>query len=236
MSGPEQVFAYKEARRGFGGVVQALPRCLWVNYPLAAARTEYKPVQLAAAVSCGLTIPETLISSDPQSAYDWAKNLDRPIIYKPMGGVWHADENQLRLLYTSEVTELQELLDPAFARTAQMFQEKVDKAFEARAVVVGDSVFALRIDASSDVAREDWRADYDALSYHHLELPADLSTAVVKLHQRLGLAFGAVDLICDTSGRWVFLETNQNGEWGWLTAETGVPIAEALAQLLEKGL
>ena len=50
--------------------------------------------------------------------------------------------------------------------------------------------------------------------------------------RRLGLVYGAADLICDEAGNWVFLETNQSGEWGWLTAETGVPIATALADLL----
>lgn len=236
MSGPEQVFAYREARRGFGGVVQALRHCLWVNDPVAAARTEYKPVQLDAATASGLTLPETVITSDPQHAHDWAKSLGRPIIYKPMGSVWHADENQLRMLYTTEVADLQELLDPAIARTAQMFQEKVEKEFEARAVIVGNDVFAIRIDAGSESARGDWRSDYDALSYADLELPGDLCSALVELHERLGLVFGAVDLIHDTAGRWVFLETNQNGEWGWLTAEVGAPIAEAVADLLEKGV
>jgi hypothetical protein len=33
----------------------------------------------------------------------------------------------------------------------------------------------------------------------------------------------------------VFLETNQRGEWGWLSDETGEPVAEALADLMEAG-
>ena len=45
----------------------------------------------------------------------------------------------------------------------------------------------------------------------------------------------AVDLICDRAGQWIFLETNQAGEWGWLAAETGVPVAAALADLLAEG-
>src|SRR5436190_13250110 len=44
MSAPERAFAYGEARRGLGGVLAALGRCLWVNEPMAAARAEYKPV------------------------------------------------------------------------------------------------------------------------------------------------------------------------------------------------
>jgi hypothetical protein len=77
MSAPERAFAYGEARRGLGGVFAALGRCLWVNDPMAAARAEYKPVQLAAAADAGLRIPETLITSDPRSAHDWARQLGR---------------------------------------------------------------------------------------------------------------------------------------------------------------
>jgi hypothetical protein len=32
-----------------------------------------------------------------------------------------------------------------------------------------------------------------------------------------------------------FLETNQGGEFGWLAEQTGLPIPEAVADLLEKG-
>lgn len=237
MSAPERAFAYAEARRGFGGVLTALgvSGCLWVNDPVAAARAEYKPVQLAAASACGLAIPETLITSDPQAAYAWAMDLGRPIIYKPLGGIWHADERQVRALYTSPVEHLDTLRDPALALTAHMFQEKVSKQFEVRAVVVGPKVFAVRIDAGSEQARIDWRSDYDALTYAPADLPGDVTTALIELHERLGLIYGAVDLICDAGGQWVFLETNQGGEWAWLASETGAPIGEALADVMAAG-
>src|SRR5262249_26299059 len=107
--------------------------------------------------------------------------------------------------------------------------------FEARAIIVGSQVFGVRIDAGSEAAKQDWRADYPALSYAPLELPSELSAALVELHARLGLVFGAVDLIHDVSGKWVFLETNPGGEWGWLAREVGIPVAAALADILEKG-
>lgn len=236
MSGPELAFAYGEARRGLGGVLAGLKHCLWVNDPMAAARAEYKPIQLAAATQVGLHIPDTLITSDPESAYAWAKNLGRPIIYKPLAGVWHADEAQLRVLYTSPVEDPRELLDQRIGLTAQLFQERVEKTCEARAIVIKDEVIAVRIDAGSSAAREDWRSDYDSLTYTPVELPAPVSSALVELHEWLGLVYGAVDLACDASGRWIFLETNQRGEFGWLGEETGLPIAARMADLLEKGV
>lgn len=233
MSGPEKVFAYGEGRRGFGGVLQGLKDCLWVNDPVCAARCEYKPVQLAAAASVGLAIPDTIITNDPQQAHAWVRSLGRPVVYKTMAGIWHADEDQLRVIYTSPITSPDDLLDPSLALTAHMFQAQIDKTREARALVVGDRVYTVAIDVHSDQGRIDWRSDYNH-TYEIIDLPDEVSGKLVELHRRLGLVFGAVDLIHDTSGEWVFLETNQGGEWGWL-AEQGVPVAEALADILEKG-
>lgn len=239
MSAPERAFAYAEARYGFGGVLNALGAgnrpCLWVNAPVAAAHAAYKPVQLAVASAVGLAVPESIITSDPQSAHAWATELRRPIIYKPLGGIWHADEGQVRALYTTRVQGAADLLDAKLSLTAHLFQEAIEKRFEARAIVVGSRVFAARIDAGSDAARQDWRADYDALTYAELQLPAEVCSALVDLHKRLDLLYGAVDLVHDTAGRWVFLETNPAGEWGWLAREVGIPVAAALAELMEKG-
>ncbi|WP_050369514.1 ATP-grasp ribosomal peptide maturase [Streptomyces acidiscabies] len=234
MNRAEKQFAYGEARRGFGGVLQALDGARWVNDRVAAARTEYKPAQLAAAAAVGLSIPKTLITNEPEHAHQWAKELGRPFIYKPLAGIWHADEGQIRVLYTSPVTNPDDLLDPSLERTAHLFQEQVDKDHEARAVVVGDRVFTVAIDAATERGRADWRSDYDALTYRVIELPDDVSAKLVTLHKRLGLAFGAVDLIRDAAGQWVFLETNQSGEWDWLAEETGIGVAGALADILTK--
>ncbi|MGH8968272.1 MAG: hypothetical protein ACRDXB_23505, partial [Actinomycetes bacterium] len=69
-------------------------------------------------------------------------------------------------------------------------------------------------------------------AYSELQLPAETCAKLVALHRRLGLVAGAADLACDVDGRWVFFETNQSGEWGWLTQETGLPIAAAMADEL----
>lgn len=232
MTGPEQAFAYGEARRGFGGVLQALPDCRWVNDPVAAARCECKPVQLAMAAACGLDVPETMVTSDPDRAYQWALSLGRPIVYKPLSGAWHGDGGPPRVLYTAPVTDPASLLADGLRQTAHLLQEQVPKAFEVRAVVVGSQVFAVAIHARSERGRIDWRSDYACHRYEVISLPAQLSQALVALHQRLGLVFGAADLICEPSGRYRFLETNQNGEWGWLAAATGLPVASALAGVL----
>jgi ATP-grasp ribosomal peptide maturase len=237
MSSPERAFAYQEARYGFGGVLSALRQsgALWVNDPMAAMRAEYKPVQLAMAARIGLNIPKSTITSDPQEAHTWAKDLGKPFVYKALGGIWHADEDLVRVIYTTPIHDPGKLLDPALGRTAQLFQEWVDKEYEARAIVVGNEVLAVRIDSSTEQGTIDWRSDYDSLTYERIELPGDVQDRLVELHDRLHLVFGAVDLICDVRGRWYFLETNQSGEWGWLNLKTGLPVHTAMADILAKG-
>ncbi len=46
--------------------------------------------------------------------------------------------------------------------------------------------------------------------------PGETAAALIALHERLGLVYGAVDLVGTPAGEMVFLETNQAGEWGWL--------------------
>ena len=66
--------------------------------------------------------------------------------------------------------------------------------------------------------------------------PFALETADIerlrRLHARLGLAYGAYDLIVDRTGELVFLEVNPGGQWLWLEEATGVPISRAVATLL----
>lgn len=63
----DRVWAEREALAGFGAVLSAL-RCRWVNHPHRNAIAESKPLQLATAAACGLTIPDTFITNDPEAA------------------------------------------------------------------------------------------------------------------------------------------------------------------------
>jgi glutathione synthase/RimK-type ligase-like ATP-grasp enzyme len=186
-------------------------------------------------VRCGLCIPRTTITNDPAHATRWAEQVGRPIIYKTLGGAWHPEEGVLKIIYTSPVGDPVALGEPSLSLTAHMFQEQIVKKYEARAVVVGDHIFAVAIHADSPAGRVDWRADYDSHSYEVIELPPPIREGLLALHRKLGLVYGACDLALDTDGNWVFFETNQVGEWGWLAEECGIPVASALADILERG-
>ncbi|MGH3327460.1 MAG: hypothetical protein ACRDPT_06650 [Streptomycetales bacterium] len=217
-------WASGQARFGVGGVLRSLP-CLWVNHPTRIAAADYKPVQLQVAAECGLHVPPTLVTNDPQRVGVFAGHVGGRIITKPlMGKITDGDGELAGFLYTHLVSE-DRLADPGIAGTAHLFQQWVDKAYEIRLTVVGNRMFAAEIHAVSEAGRVDWRADGD-VQYAPTETPAAIQAAVRRLVDRLGLAFAALDFIVTPTGAWVFLEANPNGQWGFVELATGQPISE----------
>jgi hypothetical protein len=111
----------------------------------------------------------------------------------------------------------------------------VPKAFEVRATVVGDRVFAAAIHANSEAARVDWRADYDALNYVMVEPPERVIAGMLAFLRTFGLSFGAFDFAVTPDNEWIMFECNPAGQYGWLEDALDLPITSTLADLLTNG-
>lgn len=136
-----------------------------------------------------------------------------------------------RLLSTLDLGDLS-----GIDHAPHLFQAYLPKAFEVRLIVVGDQMFAVRIDAGSERARIDWRSDYPALSYAIIATPPEVRSSVATYLTNAGLAFGAFDFVVTPDGEWITLECNPEGQWEWLASETGAPIADAIAEYLTEGI
>jgi len=101
--------------------------------------------------------------------------------------------------------------------------------------MVGDRPHAVAIHTDSPRGRVDWRADYEALRYERVEVPAAVVGGMVGYLAGFGLSFGAFDFAVTPGGQWVMLECNPGGQWLWLEHETGLPIAASLADFLITG-
>jgi ATP-grasp ribosomal peptide maturase len=227
MSDADRAYAEAEARFGMGGVLAALG-CRWVNHPHHIARAEWKPLQLEIARQAGLTTPLTLIGNDPSDIAAFAELADGPVVCKTLSSMVLADHGQHKITYTT-------LIDPhsidhtAFAATAHLLQAWVPKAQEARATVVGEQVLAVAIEADSARARVDWRADYDALRYLPINVPAEGMLAYLRAFE---LNYGGFDFVITPDEEWIMLECNPSAQWLWLHHIAGLPIPAALADLL----
>jgi glutathione synthase/RimK-type ligase-like ATP-grasp enzyme len=71
-----------------------------------------------------------------------------------------------------------------------------------------------------------------AQPWHPVEVPPRVAEAVLRYLREAELAYGAFDFAEDGDGTWWFLECNQSGQFGFIEAETGQPIARTIAEWL----
>lgn len=74
-------------------------------------------------------------------------------------------------------------------------------------------------------------SDYDSLSYEPVDVPECVASGILDYMNHFDLMYGAFDFAVAESG-WHFLECNANGQFGWLEAETGLPITAVLVDVL----
>ncbi|MGW4047805.1 ATP-grasp ribosomal peptide maturase [Streptomyces sp. NPDC004721] len=233
LDGAAGEWAVHQFRWGMGGVLAALPRCLYLNHPLRNRTAEYKPSQLAVASRVGLSTPATLITTDPQQAREFCTAQRDGAIYKPLWTSPYPDaEGQARTVWVSAV-DPGDITD-AVSVCPHLFQAKVPKEFDVRLTAVGDKLFAVRIDI--DGSHLDWRKDYSKLHYAAVPVPADVAGGIRAYLREFGLTYGAFDFAVTGDGQWTFIECNANGQWAWFPEEIRDPIAQALADQLQKGL
>lgn len=213
--------------------------CLSVPAPKPVyRRAENKIAQLVHATAVGLPVPETLIGSSPGAFLELCRELDGQLISKMPSATLLRQLGPKELFRFTERVGLRDVRNAHALRHAPMtVQGYVDKQVELRVTVVGERVFAGEIHSQATrQSKHDWR------HYDHLNIPlrphalpervAEQCRAVV---QRLGLCYGAIDLILTPDGRYVFIELNPNGQYLWIEEETGMPISDAICDLLMSG-
>jgi glutathione synthase/RimK-type ligase-like ATP-grasp enzyme len=222
--------AANQARDAFAGALALLEDSgvRFVNSPGAQQRAEHKVVQLKSARDAGLTMPPSIITNDPIGARAFcAEHEDAGTVAKMLVPLSQTMDGSGAFVYTSAVdADDVDALDTL--RSAPMiFQRRIDKALEVRAMVVGREVFA----ASTSPGALDWRLGTGGAWRTHA-LPPAVKRASVQLVANMGLVAGALDFLVDDDGTHWFLEINPAGEWGWLEKDLGLPIAKAFAKAL----
>lgn len=236
MEEPERDFAHREASHGIGGILRATD-CLWVNRPDLDAVAELKPYQLKLAKQVGMRVPRTLLTNDPQEVAALLRTADRPIVYKALtGGLVHYPGAFPSGLFTTVVGgEITEHLDRV-RHTMCMFQEYVQKSYEVRLTVIGNTFFPVTISSQDhEATKVDWRHE-DHLPYgDYRPLPERVVKQVQAFLAELGVVYAAVDFIVTPDGEYVFLEANPDGQFMWMQHELGLPMSDCIADLLLAG-
>jgi MvdC family ATP-grasp ribosomal peptide maturase len=224
----------RESAAALEGFFDGLHGARWVNDPRSERAAENKLLQLRAARESGLDIPPTLLTNDPARARAFYEAEGGLVVAKLLRPLSVSMGETPFFVYTSDVGAADlEALD-SLRHSPVVFQRKIEKRRERRVAYVAGRLFAGALDASESArGRTDWRrAGPEECSWAHASVEASVEARLKTLMSRLGLAYGAIDLIETPEGRHVFLEVNPGGEWGMLEHDLGLPISEAIAAAL----
>ncbi len=225
----------KESRTVLMSLFASLRGARWIDPIPRVHLAHHKVLQLEVARSIGLATPDTLTTNDPRAVQDFFDEHGGRIVTKMMHSFQIDGPEGEQAFYTKPVGE-DDLARLGGLRFCPMvFQEYVAKDVELRISAVGDRLFAASIDSqTSEVGKHDWRLDGLGLAgkFQPYVLPQDVESGLRALMRAYGLVYGAIDMIRTPDGRHVFLEINSAGEWGWLQMQVGLPIADALADVL----
>jgi MvdC family ATP-grasp ribosomal peptide maturase len=208
----------------------------WINENRNARQAENKLLQLQTAQEVGLQVPRTLLTNDPAELRDFFREVGKQMVAKLLTPISVSMDASGAFVHTSEVTS-NDLADGNLLRHSPMvFQERIPKQCELRIAFVAGRLFVGAIDASrSQNGKVDWRrAAPQDTKWERGEVPKNVAAKIKALMKKLGLTYGAIDLIRTPRGEHVFLEVNAGGEWGMLERDLGYPISEALADALLK--
>lgn len=231
----ERAFGETELGAMLSGFVRS-PAWFWVNQPDRNRYASSKPLQLQEARGIGLEIPRTLIGNDPAAVRTFLESCPDGAIYKTLYSPFFPGTEGLAC-FTSLVSEKHISHIASIQHTGGIFQEYVPKQFELRITVIGTRVFAVEIHSQDVESMQiDWRVDDIRKVKHRIhDLPGEVEAKCREFLCRFGLSYAAIDMIVTPEGRYIFLEANPSGQYGWLEDLTGAPMTAAIADTLIAG-
>jgi glutathione synthase/RimK-type ligase-like ATP-grasp enzyme len=199
----------------------------WLSNPFSIYQAENKLYQLKVAKSLGFKTPNTLVTNSKEDLKTFYFNNSKNVIIKPLSQSRINNINETEYIFTNVLEEKHiEELDK-FDLTPCIFQEKIEKSIELRVTVVGENVFTAGVNSQIlEATKTDWRKE--KLEFYPEEIPNEIKEKCISLVKILNLRFGAIDLIKDKEGNYIFLEINPNGQWAWIENETGLEISDSI--------
>jgi glutathione synthase/RimK-type ligase-like ATP-grasp enzyme len=229
----EQHFVMNEIANTLEGIYKYLDDRFWISNVYSIRQAENKLYQQLIANKFGFVIPKSIITNDYKVALDFLE-ANKECVVKPIKSGLVSDETEPKVIFTSLITKDD---IPTLERVSECptyFQEHIKKIADIRVTVIGSTIFSAKIFSQEfEETRIDWRkGEHVNLQYEAVDLGPKMNEACVSLTKFLGLQFGALDFILDSDGRYIFLEINPNGQWGWIQYRLNYHISGTIANLL----
>ena len=192
-----------------------------VNRVAPMGSNSSKPFQAQLIRQYGFAVPETLITNNPEHVLAF-RDKHKRIVYKSISGV-------RSIVQTFEDSDIERFASLRWCPT--QFQQYVE-GFDVRVHVVGEAVFATKIKSTATDYRYARAQAGEAAELTATELADNVAEACVKLAAGLGLAFAGIDLKIAPDGRVYCFEVNPSPGYSYFEANSGQPIARAVADYL----
>lgn len=230
----DQEYVSEACRQFRDGLFSVVNRgAFWVNPNEAARTADRKLYQQEVANSLEFRTPETIFSNDPQRIREFIARNGGSIVFKPFRGIPWSDDENVYVPYTSRLRADQLVSDELLQASPGIYQAEVTKAYELRVTVIGERVFAAKINSQDTInGRLDWRKAYSDLRMEPYDLPPRVAGLCCDVVRQLGLVFGCIDLIVTPDAEYVFLEVNQMGQFLFVERYAGIPLLDAFASFL----
>jgi glutathione synthase/RimK-type ligase-like ATP-grasp enzyme len=203
----------------------------WMSRPDKIYQAENKFLQLRMAKELGFEVPETIMTGDVNVIKTFYDRTNGNLIIKPLFQGRIIKDSFQKLIFTTKLTQADvDELDERLPLPS-LYQRYIDKSKEYRITVVNDKIFSASVDSqSNDETKIDWRRK--KLKFEQANLPSTTQRLCIELTKKLGLTFGAIDMIKSKNGEFVFLEINPSGQWAWIEIDTGLPISDSIIEYL----
>ncbi len=210
----------------------------WLNPIEALANAKNKAYQLKVAHAVGFCVPATIMGNSPRDARAFCTKHGGEIIMKPFYPRSWREQNveYHQPTYLINSKHLQD--DMAIQLCPAIYQEKIEKAFELRVLVLGSTIIAAKLDSQKhEHSQVDWRMDAykRTMAIEPYVLSEEIKSKILLFMAKMNLKFGSVDLIVTPNSEVVFLEINEQGQFLFLEKQNPkIQVMRAVCQFLTK--
>ncbi|SFN29213.1 ATP-GRASP peptide maturase, grasp-with-spasm system [Chryseobacterium oleae] len=190
---------------------------------------------LRIAKDIGIDIPKSILTNSKAKLIDFYNECNGELISK-MHDMLLCDINETHSTYATytekiELSFINNLPDYFFIGH---FQEKLEKEYEIRSFYLDGDVFSMAM-----FSQKDQRTSVDFRRYNRenmnrrvtYKLPSVLEDQIRMLMQKLNLNCGSIDIV-KTKDRYVFLEVNPVGQFGFVTGACNYHLHKKIAEYL----
>jgi len=193
-----------------------------------------KIYSLICAKKVGLSIPSTLISTKLDEIKNFKGRFGR-IITKNIQDSFRLNHDQdAYMIYTEEIEDTH-LKDSSSSFFPSLVQRRLDKQYEIRVFYLNMKCFAMAIfsqeddQTSTDFRKYNWQNMNRMVPYN---ISWELEQKLVEFMKLVDLETGSIDLIYSLDNKYVFLEVNPVGQYGFVSYNCNYYLEREIAKHL----